>query len=403
VWPEAGIEREEVEGTRVLRVHRDDLYFDHYARLFHPGVEGLIEEVLDEERPDVVHLHQWIRLTCNPVELAARRGIPSVVTLHDLYTSCPRCFRVRPDDEPCFRPLSVESCGDCAPRFGHESEREVAESIELYRDQYRAELAQAAAVLTATTATGELVCETTGQDSSRLELLPLPYAPRFCGADPAPLPGEDAPLRIGYWGVVTHRKGVQVLVRAFRDLLAGGAPRPVELHVFGGIDTPALGAELEALAEDLPVTFHGRYEHADVARAGLHLAVFPMLCFETYGFVLDECFELGLPCVVTDIGALPRRAGEAALRVPPGDAAALAEVLRGVLARPALLDELRARIPRVSLSPEEHLARLLAVYEAAVASGPREAAPVSAWRRARLLMLQRESAVGRVCPEGGPR
>ena len=37
------------------------------------------------ERPDVLHVHQWIRLTSNLLEIADELGIPAVVTLHDLY------------------------------------------------------------------------------------------------------------------------------------------------------------------------------------------------------------------------------------------------------------------------------------------------------------------------------
>jgi glycosyltransferase involved in cell wall biosynthesis len=403
-WPELGVEEVELEGIPVLRVHRDDLYFDHFARLYHPGVEGLVRELLCRERPELVHVHQWIRLTCNLVGIAAELGIPAVVTLHDLYTSCPRCFRVRPDDENCGRPLSVGSCLDCVPRFGHESGRELRASIELYRDQYRDELETAKAVLAASTATADLIAATTGLSRALVELLPLAYEPRFGGRAAAAPPRDVAPLRFGYWGNLTERKGVPVLLRAFRAVCEAGLARPAELHLFGRVDTEALERELSELAAGIPVTFHGRFEYADLAAAGLHVAVFPMVCFETYGFVLDEAFELGLPAVVTDIGAIPSRAGEAALRVPPNDVGALARALRRLVEEPRLAAELRVRIRPVGMSTEEHVEKLRAIYER-VRGLPYE--PYEdrglARRRAELLLLQRESAQARICPPGGPR
>lgn len=402
-WETAGLETLDVEGITVWRLHRDDLYFDLYSKFYHPEAERLVEELLLRERPDLIHIHHWIRLTCNLVEIASRHGIPAVVTVHDLYTSCPRCFRVRPGDEACFRPLSVDSCLSCVPRFGHESERELAFGIDLYRDQLQAELRMAGRVLVADPATSELICESTGAPRDRFQVFPLPYQKRFSKPARPRLPSAGEPLRFGYWGNITYRKGAQVLARAFAELVQGNPPRAAELHLFGKVDNPELEAELKAATAGLPVFLHGRYSYEQIAAAGLHMAVFPMLCFETYGFVLDECFELGLPCVVTDIGAMAQRAGGAALRVPPKDPAAMAAAMRKVLEDPSLLDRLRAEIPPPSMPQQEHVRRLLEIYEEVIADQRPDAAPIPVRRRLQLLQLQRESAQGRVCPEGGPR
>jgi glycosyltransferase involved in cell wall biosynthesis len=401
VWPQCGIETQQVDGLTVLRVHRDDQFFDHYAKAWHPGVERLLRDEFARRRPDVVHVHQWIRLTSNLVEIATELGIPAVVTLHDLFTSCPRCFRVRPDDEACFRELSVESCLDCVPRYGHESEAELRESIELHRDQFAAEVLASRAALVATAATADLIAAKTPIPRAKLQVLPLAYERRFPAAPPpAPLPRAGEPLRLGYWGNLTRRKGVHLLPEAIRRLRA---TRPVELHLFGACDTPKFEAELRAAAAGLPITLHGRFTREQLAGAGLHAAVFPMVCFETFGFVLDEAFELRLPCVVTGIGALPERAAGAALVVPPRDAAALAAAVDTLAADPARLDALRARIPPLPPAPAEHAARLQQVYAAAIRTPAPLAPSVPAQRRAAFLLRQRESALWRITPEGGPR
>jgi dTDP-glucose 4,6-dehydratase len=73
-----------------------------------------------------------------------------------------------------------------------------------------------------------------------------------------------------------------------------------------------------------------------------HCGVFPSTCIETYGIVLDECFELGLPCIVSDLGALPLRAGAAGLVTAAGDAASLATALQRLCSEPALWPQLAA-------------------------------------------------------------
>ena len=404
-WATCGVEEVEVDGARVIRVHRDDHYFDVHAKAYHPGVERLLREILQRERPDLLHVHQWIRLTANLVEIADELGIPSVVTLHDLYTSCPRAFRVRVDDVACTRRLSVESCASCVPRYGHETEAEIAEGIRLHEAQYLSELSCARAVLVASEATAAMIAATTDCPRDRFTVLPLGYRRRFGGEPPAPrpLPEGDQPFRFGYWGNLAPRKGVHVLLEAFAQLVDAGPPRPVELHLYGGFATDAVKVQLEGLAGARPVRFLGPYGYDQLRESELHMAVFPMVCFETFGFVLDEAFELGLPCIVTDHGAMPRRAGDAALVVPPRDPAALAAVMSEVLARPALRDELRARNPGLPPTPREHAGRLARIYQAA-RTGPRlgNVLAVDSMRRAAFLITQRESAQRALHPGRGP-
>ncbi len=407
-WAEPGLEALDVDGVPVRRFHREDRFFELHSRLYHPAAEACISALLEEERPQLVHVHRWAGLTSNIVEIAARLGIPSVVTLHDPHTSCPCAIRIRTDGRACSQPMAVERCLDCVPRFGHESESELRAGVELFRDQYRAELAMAARVLAADVATAELVSASLGLDPRLIEVLPPPYEPRFrdpytgAAPRPEPLPEPDAPFRFGYWGELSYLKGIPVLLEAFVRAQERGFPRPAELHLFGAVDTPEVEAELNELAAGAPVLFHGAYDPAELAHGGLHMAVFPTLCFETYGFELDECYELGLPCIVSDLGAVSRRAGDAALRVPPRDAEALAEAMRAVLLHPELRDRLRERIPDVSMGAEEHRRRLNEAYAAALAPGRPKAEPVPPWRRSHLLYLQRESAQALARPAGGP-
>ncbi|MEM7199702.1 MAG: glycosyltransferase [Planctomycetota bacterium] len=405
-WPECGLEELEIDGARVLRLHRDDFYFDYHAKAWHPSIERILRDVLARERPDLLHLHQWIRLTSNVIEIADELGIPSVLTLHDLYTSCPRAFRVRPGDHACDRPLSVTSCLSCVPRYGHESDEELALGIELHHAQYQSELGRARAILVASPATAEMIGATTGFPSDKFTILPLGYPRRFPGGTvpPAPLPAAAEPFRFGYWGNLTRRKGAHVLVQAFSQLVADHPSRPVELHLFGGIDTEELRRELEAAVAGKPVVLHGRFEYEQVAAARLHLAVFPMVCFETFGFVLDEAFELGLPCIVTDLGAMPRRAGAAAVAVPPNEPTALAQAMARFLENPELRDELAQQLPPPSPEPAAHSARLVEIYEAARSAPGLVAEPVTVdpLRRASLALRQRETALRALHPARGP-
>jgi glycosyltransferase involved in cell wall biosynthesis len=392
-----------VDGLPVHRLHRDDLYFDHHVKMWHPGVETAFGEFLRERRPAVVHVHHWVRLTCNLVEICWRHGIPAVITLHDYYTSCPRAFRRRPGDTACRRPLSAASCGDCVPRYGYESAAEIGAGIELYRDHYRAELALASAVLVGVGSTADLLAATTDVPRDRYQVLPLGSAPRFAGMAPLPAPVDGAPLRFAFWGGVGRHKGVDVLLRAFRRLHAA-RPGRAQLHVLGGFESPDFERELRQLADGLPITFHGPFAAEQLHAVGPHLGVFPSTCIETYGLVLDECFELQLPCITSDLGALPERAAGAGLRTRAGDDGDLAAAMQRFVDEPALWQQLRERRPPPSPGLDHHVDALLAIYDRA-RTEPRRvpfAPPVGAERRVLFLQQQRESALSKLIPPGGP-
>jgi len=402
--PQVDVEHDVVDGLPVHRLHRNDLYFDHHAKMWHPEVEATVEQMLRDWRPEVVHVHHWVRLTCNLVEICSRLGIPAVVTLHDYYTSCPRAFRRRADDAACQRPLAVASCLDCVPRHGYESPAELAAGIELFADHYRAELALARAVLVAVGSTANLLAESTGLPRERYEVLPLGYRLRWPGQPGLPAPEPGKPLRFAFWGGVGRHKGVEVAIAALRELQSSHAGR-AELLVLGAAESDAFAQELQQLAAGLPVQFLGEFRAPDLRAAAPHVGVFPSTCLETYGIVLDECFELGLPCITSDLGALPERSAGAGLVTRAGDSGDLAGAMRRFLDEPGLWSRLAASRPGAAPDLEHHVEALLAVYDRARTAPP--AAPVAALvtsrRRVAFLLQQRESALGRAAAPGGPR
>jgi glycosyltransferase involved in cell wall biosynthesis len=402
--PKVTLEHDSIDGLPVHRLHRDDLFFDHHAKMWHPEVERIFAAFLRDRRPALVHVHHWVRLTCNLIEICWRQGVPAIVTLHDYYTSCPRAFRRRADDEACRRQLSAASCGTCVPRYGYEPQAEIDAGIELYADHYRAELSLAAGVLVAVGSTADLLAQTTGVPRDRYSVLPLGYQPRFTGMAPLAPPAANAPLRFAFWGGIGRHKGVDVLLRAFR-LLHAERPGRSELQLLGGCESPEFEAELRMLAAGLPVTFHGAFDAAQLHACAPNVGVFPSTCIETFGLVLDECFELQLPCITSDLGALPQRAGGAGLTTRAADAADLAAAMRRFLDEPRLWHELRGQRPAPSPSLDAHVDALLGHYERARSQPRREAfvPPVTAERRVQFLQQQRESALSKLIPPGGPR
>ncbi|MCA8950709.1 MAG: glycosyltransferase [Planctomycetes bacterium] len=398
---------EDVEGIPVHRLHRNDLYFDHHAKMWHPEVEQMVADRLAAWRPKLLHIHHWVRLTCNLAEIATRFDIPVVITLHDYYTSCPRAFRRRLgnaiEDLSCRRVLSAASCSSCVPVYGHEPAHELGDGVELFADHFRAEVSLARAALVAVSSTADLLAEMTGMPRNRYEVLPLGYHPRFHGMPRLAPPRAGEPLRFAFWGTIGRHKGVDVLLHAFRKV-AERRPGEAELHVLGQADSEKFDGELRPLGAGLPVTFHGPFDAATLHATAPHVGVFPSTCIETYGLVLDECFELGRPCITSDLGAVAERGAAAGLASRAGDAESLAAAMLRFVDEPDLWPGLAAKVPPLALNRDEHLERLLAIYERA-RTGPAHApafASVPPLRRIMFLQKQRETALDRIRDHEGP-
>ncbi len=127
-------------------------------------------------------------------------------------------------------------------------------------------------------------------------------------------------------------KGYEHLISAFGRL--AGEYQEIALALLGrGLDpgNPRLAAKIEA--EGLAGRVHLLGPQEDVARwlPAFDLFVSPSLS-EGFPNAVAEAMASGVPCVVTEVGDSARLVGETGRVVPPGDARALAEAIRALLA-----------------------------------------------------------------------
>ncbi len=360
---------DDVEGIPIRRLHRTGAYVDSWHKSYDPRASRLFGEALREIRPDVVHIHHWIRLTRDLVAVTNAAGIPVVVTLHDVMASCPRAFRVR-DEALCMRNLSVDSCLRCVPRPDWMSDGEAADEISAFASDMRSEIEGAQSVIVPSVSHRLILADKLQMPLRRFTVLPHGTLERH-----APAWAVDAGearasvLRLAHWGHFAPFKGLHILIEALR-MLPERDRRRLSVRCLGAAADPAYDARIRELAAGLPVEFTGGFRPEDIGRRRFDVAVIPSIAPESYSFVLDEAFRLGVPAIVPDRGALAERLHGAGATFAPESASSLASRISEVLADPSRLDAWKASIP--ALTPmSEHATRLGEIYERAVAAGPR--------------------------------
>ena len=157
------------------------------------------------------------------------------------------------------------------------------------------------------------------------------------GVDPAPRArgsGSDGPLALLAVGSLIPRKGYDVLIAA----LAGLEGRDWRLTIIGAqhlapATTQAIRQQIAAARLEDRILLAGPRTMSELADAydAADLFVMPSL-FEGYGMVLTEALARGLPILCTTGGAAAETVPDAtALKVPPGDVAALNAALAELL------------------------------------------------------------------------
>jgi glycosyltransferase involved in cell wall biosynthesis len=334
------------------------------AMVWSPRLTGQVAAELRRFGPDVVHLHNAYPALGPAVHLAARRqGTPLVMTVHNLRLRCPNGVQFT-QGKPCRRceggvyanavlrgcfPTPAQSAAYASSLWIHRFVLRLQRRVELFLVPSRF-LRQ------------RLI--DWGVPEHRVTLVR-----NFVDPPPGASPQVgDAGL---YLGRLSVEKGLPQLLRALRQ---AGDP-PFQIAGDGPLD-----AALRRLAADLGLRrlrFLGRLDHAEAGRvlaASRYLAL-PSVCDDNAPLAALEALAAGRPLLVSRAGGLPELVDEGAtgLLCDPGDVAGLAASLSRLVADERLCRWMGARaidLARREFSPERHVRRLEAAYEAARRRSP---------------------------------
>ncbi len=331
-----------------LAAHGEDFVlrtgaYDRFSMVRLDGVDWVasLARVIAAARPDIVHLHGLDRIGAEILP-ALRRLAPRariLLTLHDYQLICPNdgLMLTTRDGARCDL-AGADRCHRCFP--------EMSAARHALRQAHLLALLELVDVFLAPSAFLRERFVAWGLDPARIRLVPN-AVPAMPTAEPAP---RARPNRFAFLGNIARHKGVLTLLEA-AALLRGDDLR-VTLHGGLGWAEESFRAEFATrLDAARPVAQHlGAYSRAEVA--GLieraDWIVVPSIWWENAPLVLLEAQAAGRPVITSGIGGMAELVADGinGLRVPPGDAAALAETLRAAADQPALWARLARAAPK---------------------------------------------------------
>ncbi len=322
-----------------------------------PEVERRFDEVVQQVRPDLVHVHHLTGLSMGLPRVAKKRGIPVVFTLHDWWLECARGQRVDRWGRRCdgAEPARCAACVAPVPglaRLGPTAARRLA----LPWRGVLAERVRAWESLKGVVDRWICPSEHLGRGLGLPAVhLPLPLLRPLSPAAP-PAPG---PVRLLVAGAMIPTKGPQLVLEAIEML-----PRDQYVLRMVGALVP-YGGQMR-FAEELRRRAAGRgvqveqRSHAEMEKVlgESDVLVFASTWEENSPSILREAGAMGIAVVASDLVGVREILPDATL-FPVGDVAALRACLRAELARG------RRRLPAHRFpSMAEHRAALEGIYRA---------------------------------------
>lgn len=344
---------------------------------------------LQNQKPDIIHIHSVQGIHIEFFEAAKELNIPMIFTTHDYYLVCRKCILIDQTDQLCSGGTS-EKCAECNANSGLSAMKQRIIQSSLYQicknstivrnvkkntTPEKAESPDSSLCVPEHPETYALLqnyytrmqslfnlihCNSTGSynvyhtafPTQSMKIVPITHKG---------LKRENHKrsniCRITYMGGESAHKGYTLLMDAVRLLCKNASAPTWQLNLYGGI------FQVREI-DDERVCYHGYFgrDEAEEVWSSTDILVMPSQCRETFGFVLLEALCRGIPVICSDL------VGAKDLNLPDfvvhyNNAVQLYEKML-YLSDPENYSEVQKRISKMELQTDmkEHTKAILKLY-----------------------------------------
>jgi glycosyltransferase involved in cell wall biosynthesis len=340
-----------------------------------PAAAVAFSKILDEEQPELIHLHAFTRgVSLRLAREAKRRGILVIFSYHTATASCQRGTLLRWGKDICEGLLSTHTCARCslqarglskplsfalgtmAPSIGrHIGEAgmsgrswtalRMTELVQVRHSAFHNLMTEVDHVVALSDWVKDLLIRN-GVPADKVTV----SRQGLCheGSRSEASARDLGCLRVAFFGRLDPAKGVHILI----DALATIPDARIRLDIYGVVQGDGGREYAERLertaAHDSRITHHNPLPATDVTMTlqGYDLLAVPSQCLETGPMVVLEAFAAGVPVIGSNLGGIAELVtdGVDGILIDGGSSASWAKVLERLSVDRTMLERLRSNV-----------------------------------------------------------
>lgn len=360
LWHPGMKEFGEEEGVRVYRIKGtmqrfEKLFSDkgrtHAPPFPDPELSLAIRRIIKQEKPDIVHAHNWLIHSFEPLEPFSKAKL--VITLHDYSLVCAQKRLMFKDKTLCSGP-GLRKCLQCAGHHYGPAKGAIIASTNFVTGQFERRVVDMFVPVSQAVAVGTGIVESPWPYRVIPNFIPDDLGPETCDNRLKQLPKGEFLLFVGD---LSSDKGVDVLLEAYSQLTTE-------------IPLVLIGRRTPSTPRQLPpgVCLFESWPHAAVIQAWRRslIGLAPSVWRDPCPTVVLEAMACGKPVIGSTLGGITDMVvdGETGVLVEPADPRALALAIEGLLNRPELIERFggAARERVVEFQASRVVARLEQLY-----------------------------------------
>jgi len=347
--------KEKRDGINIYRVSPFNLYstYNHQEKpalmkplwhlldIWNLSSYSVVKKILKNEKPDIVHIHNFKGLSISVFHAVKDMDIPLVFTAHDGSLICPRANLLRANQEACTDP------GKICLLYGRLNRK----MIDSYVDWFIAP-------------SNFLINKLKSYNfftNTRTTKIPLGIS----------IEGQRSEktydtIDFSYMGNLSKSKGVHILINAFKNL----DYKKARLNIYGkGIDEAEFKENSQS---DSRIIFHGFLKGNDLLESykKANVTVLPSICYDNSPMMVYESLVSGTPVIASNIGGIPEliEDGLNGFLFSPGDQKELTTIFEKIVEDPSKLMKMEkcASDSVVQFSMENHIKKLMEIYNSLI-------------------------------------
>ncbi len=365
---------------------------------YQPDVEKLTQDVLDEEKPDLVHFHELQTHTASIIDIVSMQGIPSVKTMHNYYDICPQRDLMYTGSKLCIDFDNGKRCVDCLtilpvrtvsfrdriaysllPAWLYKPLADFYKVIKIagvyknsqnkiqrnyktntyspdryfWRRQFFVEQLNKLNTIHCSSCRSAEIFINCGVVKEKIKIIPLSVK-SIEKIYPKPLRDTQYPIVFGYVSGSHLSRGFQVLIDAFAMLDQAKS----KLIIWGMPESGMLNQKL-----NIELRKPYQLEQINQIFQEIDVGIIPSTWEEIFGIIGTEWLTARIPVIGSNIGGIPEwlKDGENGFLVAPNNVQQLAQKMKLFIENPALIAKLQQQI-KPWKSFNEHVKEMVTLY-----------------------------------------